>query len=56
MNKRIVIVGGGVIGCSTAFYLTKLGHKDVTVIEAGVKLQCFSSRKENVFNIFSFDP
>ena len=38
MDKRILIVGGGVIGCSTAFYLTKLGHKNVTVIEAGFQL------------------
>ena len=28
MDKKIVIVGGGIIGCSTAYYLTKLGHKD----------------------------
>ena len=24
-GKRVVIVGGGVIGCSTAYYLTKFG-------------------------------
>lgn len=31
----IVIIGGGVIGCSLAFHLVKHGHDNVTVIEAG---------------------
>lgn len=34
MESNIVIVGGGIIGCSTAYYLTKLGHRNVTLIEA----------------------
>ena len=34
MESNIVIVGGGIIGCSTAYYLTKLGHTKVTLIEA----------------------
>ena len=34
MESNIVIVGGGIIGCSTAYYLTKLGHRRVTLIEA----------------------
>ena len=34
MESSIVIVGGGIIGCSTAYYLTKLGHRNVTLIEA----------------------
>jgi sarcosine oxidase, subunit beta len=32
----IVIIGGGVVGCSLAFHLTKYGHRDVTVLEAGL--------------------
>ena len=31
--KRIVIVGGGVVGCETAYFLNKEHGKDVTVIE-----------------------
>eukprot|EP00092_Neocalanus_flemingeri_P031003 GFUD01033674.1.p1 GENE.GFUD01033674.1~~GFUD01033674.1.p1 ORF type:complete len:368 (+),score=36.14 GFUD01033674.1:67-1170(+) len=34
LEQKIVIVGGGIIGCSTAYYLTKLGHKNVTVFES----------------------
>ena len=33
-GNKIVIVGGGIIGCSTAYFLTKLGQKNVTVVEA----------------------
>ena len=33
-NKaRAVIVGGGVIGCSVAYHLAKLGWKDVVLLE-----------------------
>ena len=28
-QAEIVIIGGGIIGCSVAYHLTKLGHKDV---------------------------
>lgn len=30
---RAVIIGGGVIGCSVAYHLTKLGWKDVVLLE-----------------------
>ena len=33
-NERVVIVGGGVIGLCSAYYLSKEGYK-VTVIERG---------------------
>ena len=33
-NKaRVVIIGGGVIGCSVAYHLTKLGWRDVVLLE-----------------------
>ncbi|WP_283638859.1 GcvT family protein [Marinovum algicola] len=32
-NARVVIVGGGVIGCSVAYHLTKLGWTDVVLLE-----------------------
>lgn len=32
-NARVVIVGGGVIGCSVAYHLTKLGWSDVVLLE-----------------------
>ncbi len=32
-RARVVIVGGGVIGCSVAYHLTKLGINDVALLE-----------------------
>jgi 4-methylaminobutanoate oxidase (formaldehyde-forming) len=34
-RARIVVVGGGVIGCSVAYHLTKLGRTDVLLLEQG---------------------
>ncbi|MEL6888005.1 MAG: FAD-dependent oxidoreductase [Pseudomonadota bacterium] len=32
-SARVVIIGGGVIGCSVAYHLTKLGWTDVVLLE-----------------------
>ncbi len=34
-SAKAVIVGGGIVGCSVAYHLTKLGWKDVVVLEQG---------------------
>ena len=34
-HARVVIVGGGIIGCSVAYHLTRLGWKDVVLLEQG---------------------
>ena len=34
-SARVVIIGGGIIGCSTAYHLTKLGWQDVVILEKG---------------------
>jgi 4-methylaminobutanoate oxidase (formaldehyde-forming) len=38
-QARIVIVGGGIAGCSTAYHLSLLGERDVLVLEQG-RLTC----------------
>lgn len=38
-SAQVVIIGGGVIGCSVAFHLTKLGISDVVLLERR-KLTC----------------
>ncbi len=38
-QARIVIVGGGIVGCSTAYHLARLGHTDVLLLEQG-QLTC----------------
>ena len=34
-SAQVVIVGGGIVGCSTAYHLTKMGWNDVVIIEKG---------------------
>ena len=35
-HYQVVIVGGGVVGCSIAYHLTRLGITDVVILERGV--------------------
>jgi 4-methylaminobutanoate oxidase (formaldehyde-forming) len=39
VHARVVVVGGGIAGCSTAYHLAKLGVTDVVLLEQG-KLTC----------------
>lgn len=32
-HAKVVIIGGGIVGCSTAYHLTQLGWKDVVLLE-----------------------
>jgi heterotetrameric sarcosine oxidase gamma subunit len=34
-QAQVVIIGGGIIGCSVAYHLTKLGWSDVVLLEQG---------------------
>jgi len=38
-SARAVVIGGGVVGCSVAYHLTKLGWRDVVLLEQG-RLTC----------------
>ena len=32
-RARVVVVGGGIIGCSTAYHLAQMGWKEIVLIE-----------------------
>ena len=34
-ESRVVVCGGGVVGCSVAYHLAKLGWSDVVLLEQG---------------------
>ena len=34
-QAQVVVIGGGIVGCSVAYHLTKLGRRDVLVLEQG---------------------
>lgn len=34
-SAQVVIIGGGIVGCSIAYHLTKMGWRDVVILEKG---------------------
>src|SRR5690242_15253313 len=34
-QARVVVVGGGIVGCSAAYHLAKMGWRDVLLLEQG---------------------
>src|SRR5579862_918222 len=38
-QSRVVVIGGGIIGCSVAYHLTKAGWREVVLLEQG-QLSC----------------
>ena len=32
-HARVVVIGGGIAGCSTLYHLTKLGWSDVVLVD-----------------------
>lgn len=42
-QARIVIIGGGIVGCSTAYHLMKLGWRDMVILDQGSLFQNWGS-------------
>ena len=34
-RASVVIVGAGIVGCAAAYFLTKMGWRDILVVEQG---------------------
>ena len=41
-NAQVVIIGGGIVGCSVAYHLAKMGTRDTVILERG-QLTCGST-------------
>jgi 4-methylaminobutanoate oxidase (formaldehyde-forming) len=46
-SARVVIIGGGIIGCSVAYHLTKLGWRDVVVLEQNPRRRHHLARRRS---------
>jgi sarcosine oxidase subunit beta len=56
-SADVVIIGAGVIGCSTAYHLSKLGITDVTVLEMDQVGAGSSSKSASMLSLqFGHDP
>lgn len=54
-NERIVIVGSGVFGTSTAWHLLKRGYEDVTVLERGSTTPAPDAASNDINRIVRWD-
>src|SRR5579883_1822541 len=56
MHARVVVIGGGVVGCSVLYHLTKLGWKDVLLLERKELTSGSSWHAAGGFHALNGDP
>ena len=56
VKRRVCIVGGGIIGLSTAYYLAKRNRYVITVIEKDSTIDGASARNAGTITLSSFSP
>ena len=55
-EARVVVIGGGVVGCSILFHLAKFGWKDVVLLERSELTSGSSWHAAGMFHTLSSDP
>ena len=55
-RARIVIVGAGIVGCSTAYDLTRLGWTDIVVVDQGPLFETGGSTSHAPGLVFQVNP
>ncbi len=55
-HARVVVIGGGVVGCSVLYHLTKLGWKDVVLVERKELTSGSSWHAAGGFHALNSDP
>ena len=55
-HARVVVVGAGIVGCSVAYHLTKLGWRDVVVLEQGPLFETGGSTSHAPGLVFQINP
>ena len=56
MQARAVIVGAGIAGCSVAYHLTKLGWRDIVVLDQGPLFETGGSTSHAPGLVFQVNP
>ena len=55
-KNKIIIVGAGITGASTAYHLAKLGWKDITVLDQGPLFETGGSTTHAPGGVFQTNP
>ncbi|MDR3373721.1 MAG: FAD-dependent oxidoreductase, partial [Ancalomicrobiaceae bacterium] len=55
-SARVVVIGGGVVGCSVLYHLTKAGWSDVMLIERGELTHGSTWHAAGGFHTLNGDP
>jgi dimethylglycine dehydrogenase len=55
-HARVVVIGGGVVGCSVLFHLAKMGWKDVVLLERSELTSGSSWHAAGVIHTINSDP
>ena len=55
-HYRVVVIGGGVVGCSVLYHLAKLGWTDVALVERSVLTSGSSWHAAGIFHALNADP
>ena len=55
-KSRIIIVGSGITGASTAYHLAKLGWKDITILDQGPLFETGGSTSHAPGGVFQTNP
>lgn len=55
-HARAVIIGAGIAGCSVAYHLTKLGWRDIVVVEQGPLFETGGSTSHAPGLVFQLNP
>ena len=55
-HARAVIIGAGIVGCSVAYHFTKLGWRDIVVVEQGPLFETGGSTSHAPGLVFQINP
>ena len=55
-RARVVIIGAGIVGCAAAYYLTRMGWRDIVVVEQGPLFETGGSTTHAPGLVFQTNP